>query len=262
MKMLYKLGIVTFFGLAFVSGPLAMEPKHAPAIPTGFDALPLELKRGIILDVVDNSESLDQAIDFLQKLSHFKTTFDTVINNKNFTETMIEHLHKKYPSASAIDLGLALIDLGLPLGTTATDWLKNYVRNSDHADQTIQTLGRLITEKVNPAKATINENKIKFLLSSKIDLDEPYNGKTLLTNAVRANKPKVVRLLLDTGANPNYVVLFEGSALAPAFEPSVISFFSTLDHAILNGNPEIIKMLQDAGAKPGKELHPTHSFTY
>ena len=60
-----------------------------------------------------------------------------------------------------------------------------------------------------------NIQEVKSALESQVDIDiELDNGLTPLASAVKNSQPKIVKLLLSYGANPNLKLSSGGSALS------------------------------------------------
>lgn len=103
-----------------------------------------------------------------------------------------------------------------------------------------------------PLGTAILKNKHKmldFLLLKGADINKPYEGKSLLSLAVKHKNLKAVDKLLARGANPNEVVV-DLIALPNAPENNVVTVKSLLMIAVELKDYDVMRSLLKAGANP------------
>ncbi len=90
-------------------------------------------------------------------------------------------------------------------------------------------------------------NDLKILFEQGISVDQTdFEGRTpLMMSAVRGKK-EIVEMLINLGADVNYVFMYQGRLPKTA-----------LDAARESGKSEIEQILLKHGAKTGKELYPS-----
>jgi hypothetical protein len=226
--------------------------KSAPqAAPEGFDSLPGDVRRIIVQEVIALSPSLEKAAEDLRSLSQLKS-FNKVVNDDTFTQQLIKKLAAKFYKSE--------FSVALELGTaSATKWLRNLIQKNNAE---IVRIARSALKNAIESNTQVddNEKKIAFLLAAGIDPNyrETTLEDTFLTEAVKKNKPNIVRILLKAGANPNEIAQpYTECATDLLFANDADIPLSTLDHALLVGNKEIIKMLKEKGAKSTKDIWAT-----
>lgn len=88
------------------------------------------------------------------------------------------------------------------------------------------------------------EEDLMALFDSGIDINQTdFEGRTALMLCVAEGKQTAVEVLLDRGADVNFVYMYQDRVP-----------FSSLDAAIQTGRMELAELLQSHGAQRGREL--------
>lgn len=98
---------------------------------------------------------------------------------------------------------------------------------------------------------------IRLLIAHGADLNQIYPCRSPLNLAVAMRDPKIVKILLDTGANPEGICVSDSSSLAKQAGKRWVNGYlrTSLHEAVEVGNIDIAELLLKAGADPNAKDH-------
>jgi hypothetical protein len=250
-KIIFKYFLTIILTISVIASAMVTKETGKPEAESkpklekleAFKALPTDIKVLIIGAI--NEGSFDATIKKLAKLREVNKEFRNIINDPTRGKALFQMIVSQYPYTDATFIISAALDLDT-LGSF--QWIKDKINTDENVKALLNrgllnlSLRKIILEDSTPETLEKKLHRAQKLLSLGADPNAIFIGTLMsaLMSATQLQDIEFVKLLLDAGANINYI------------QPGKNK--TATDIAISTHNNDLIRLLFSRGGKMGSEL--------